>query len=106
VATKKAADSVSWRWLAGIAISVLILAGAGWLTYVQNQIGGVQLALDGDRKQATQQAVDTAVTKKQVENLDRKVDDVQKDVRDIRSDIKQILNNQMQQLVAPAATKK
>ena len=97
-------DGVSWKWLAGILVGVLILAAGSWAAYIQSQIGGFVVAMDATKDKVGKQAVEQATTAEQVKAINQKVDDVKKDVQDIRSDIKLILQNQqIQRLESPPA---
>lgn len=97
--TKVRSESITFKWLAGICVTVLVLAGGGWLTWVQSTISGVVVAMDATKEKVGKQAVEQATTAEQVKSINQKVDDVKKDVQDIRSDIKLILQNQqLQQL--------
>lgn len=92
-------EGVSWKWLAGILVGVLILGAGSWAAYIQSQIGGFVVAMDSTKEKVGKQAVDQATTAEQVKAINQKVDDVKKDVQDIRSDIKLILQNQQQQQI-------
>jgi len=97
--TRVRSESITWKWLAGICVSILLLGGGGWMTYVQGQLGTFLIAMDATKEKVGKQAVDQAATAEQVKAINSKVDDVKKDVQDIRSDIKLILQNQqLQQL--------
>lgn len=104
--TKVRTDSITWKWLAGISVSIMILGGGAWITYVQTQIGGVLVALDGTKDRVGKQAVEQATTAEQVKSINQKVDDVKKDVQDIRSDIKLILQNQQLQQIQQGQPKR
>lgn len=90
-------SSVTWKYVGGVAVSLIILGGSGWLTFMQSQISGVYVAVDKTKERLGEQATDQAVTKSKVEGIDRKVDEVRKDVGDIKSTLQQILINQQQQ---------
>jgi hypothetical protein len=90
---------VTWKYVGGAAIGLIVLGGSGWLTVQHSQLGGVSIAVDKTKEKLAEQATDQAVTKTKVEGIDRKVDEVRKDVADIKSTLQQILiNQQLQQL--------
>jgi septal ring factor EnvC (AmiA/AmiB activator) len=90
---------VTWKYVGGAAIGLVILGGSGWLTFQQSQLGGVSVAVEKTKEKLAEQTTDQAVTKTKVQDIDRKVDEVRKDVADIKSTLQQILiNQQIQQL--------
>ena len=91
--------SVTWKWLAVSAGSVLVLAGAGWLAYIQTQVSTTYVAIDKTKEKVAEQATDQAVTKSKVDGIDRKVDEVRRDVAEIKNSLQQILINQQQQIL-------
>lgn len=91
-------NGVTWKWLAASAFGVLVLGGGGWMTYVQGQISGTVVALEGVKEKVNKQAVDQATSTEQMKALNKSVDEVKKDVQDIRSDLKLILQNQQLQI--------
>ena len=92
-------SGVTWKWLAGSAFGLIVLGGGGWMTYVQGQISGTVVALEGVKEKVNKQAVDQATSTEQMKALNKSVDEVKKDVQDIRSDLKLILQNQQQQIL-------
>jgi hypothetical protein len=95
--TKASNGSVTWKYVGGVAVSLIILGGSGWLAFMQTQLGSVYLAVDKTKERLGEQATDQAVTKSKVQDIDRKVDEVRKDVGDIKSTLQQILINQQQE---------
>lgn len=95
--TKASNGSVTWKYVGGAAVSLIILGGGSWIAFMQSQIAGVYIAVDKTKERQAEQATDQAVTKSKVEGIDRKVDDVRKDVGDIKSTLQQILINQQQE---------
>lgn len=89
---------VTWKWLAGTAVGLIILGGSGWLTYMQSEVGSVYVSIDKTKDKMAEQAVDQATTKQKVQDIDRKVDEVRKDVGDIKAILQQIQINQQQQI--------
>lgn len=96
--SKSSNGSITWRYVGGVAVSLIILAGSGWLTYVQSQIGGVNVAMDVQKDKLAEQKTQQAVTGQRVEQIDKKVDEVRKDVGDIKTILQQIQINQQQQI--------
>ena len=89
-------DNITWKWLAGIAVAVLIIAGGAWMKTQDTRLDGLLVALDSTKGKVADQAVDQATTKQKVETIDKKLDEVRKDVSDIRGDLKQLLQQQQQ----------
>jgi hypothetical protein len=91
-------NSINWKWLAVAAFTILVTSGGGWMSYVQSQINSLAIIAADDRKQATSEAKDNAVTREKVGNIEKKVNDVDKKVQDLQGDIKEILRNQQEQI--------
>ncbi len=96
--SRSANGSITWRYVGGAAVSLIIIAGSGWLTYVQSQIGGITVAMDTQKDKIADQKTQQAVTGQKVEQIDKKVDEVKKDVGDIKLILQQIQINQQQQI--------
>jgi len=90
--------SLTWRYVGGAAVSLVILGGSGWLTYVQRQITTQTVAMDVQKEKLADQKTQQAVTGQRVEQIDKKVDEVRKDVGDIKNILQQIQINQQQQI--------
>ncbi len=91
-------DTINWKWLAVAAFTILVTSGGGWMSYVQSQINALSVVAADDRKQATNEAKDNAVTREKVSNIEKKVDAVDRKVQDLQGDIKEILRNQQEQI--------
>lgn len=89
--------SVTWRYVGGAAIGLIILGGSAWVNNLDRRVTGTYVALDATKERLADQATDQAVTKSKVESIERKVDEVQKDVTTIKNTLQQILINQQQQ---------
>ena len=100
--TARANGSITWRYVGGVAVSLIILAGSGWLTYVQSQIGTVTVAMDAQKDKLSDQKTQQAITGQKVEQIDKKVDEVRKEVGDIKAILQQIQINQQQQIIRDA----
>lgn len=89
---------MTWKYVGGAAVGLIILGGSGWLTYMQSQVGDVRIAVDKTKDTVADQKVDQATTKQKVQDIDRKVDEVRTDVGAIKQTLQQILINQQQQI--------
>lgn len=89
--------NVTWKYVGGTAIALIILGGSAWINNLDGRVAGTLVTLDATKERLADQATDQAVTKSKVEGIDRKVDEVQKDVNAIKSTLQQILINQQQQ---------
>ncbi len=61
------ATHVGWRWLAGTVVSVLILAGAAWMTSVSSDGKEVRLDLAQVKKELAEKAADVREIRKDIE---------------------------------------
>lgn len=95
--SKPANGSVTWKYVGGAAVSLIILGGSGWLTAMQGQIGDVYVTADKTKERLAEQATDQAVTRSKVESIERDVNEVRKDMSDIKNTLQQILINQQRQ---------
>ena len=43
-------NNVTWKWLAGIAISILVMGGGAWMSTMYAQVGKVQEEQKQDRQ--------------------------------------------------------
>ena len=66
---RMATNGASARWLLGILGSIVLMGGAGWMTFVQNQIGAVQADQKKADEKAAAQREDTGIIKEQVQQL-------------------------------------
>lgn len=96
--TNGGSGSVTWKYVGGAALSIIVLGGTGWLTYVQSQVGNITVAMDAQKDKLADQKTQQAVTGQRVEQIDKKVDEVKKDVSDIKAILQQIQINQQQQI--------
>lgn len=90
--------SVTWRYIGGTAIGLLVIVGGSWQAYMQTQVSGVYVAVDKTKEKLAEQSTNQAVTNQKVQDIDRKVDEVRTDVGTIKSTLQQILINQQQQI--------
>ena len=86
-------DAVSQRWLLGILVSVLIMGGAGWMTYVQAQISDVkkeQQVAAGLAALAAQVAVQVrGQADADILVIREKIKRLEEDTREIKGDVKE-----------------
>ena len=75
-------DAVSQRWLLGILASLIIMGGAGWMTYVQAQIADVKKEQQADTLTRGKAAGDIEVIREKVKRLEE-------DTREIKGDVKE-----------------
>lgn len=90
--------NVTWRYIGGTAIGLLVLLGGSWQAYMQSQVTSVYVAVDKTKEKLAEQSTNQAVTNQKVQDIDRKVDEVRTDVGAIKQTLQQILINQQQQI--------
>ena len=74
--------SVTWQWLAGIVISILILGGSAWMTSMYAEVGKVKDEQKQDRAATQSITVKVGV----IEERTRRTED---DVREIKESQKE-----------------
>lgn len=67
--TRKPAEElhVGWKWLAGSVVSILILAGAAWMTSVSSDGKELRLEIAQIKKEAAEKAADVKEIRKDIE---------------------------------------
>ena len=75
--------SVTWQWLAGIVISILILGGSAWMTSMYAEVGKVK----------DEQKQDRAVT----QDIKTKIGIIEERVRGTQENVQEIKESQKEQ---------
>ena len=70
-------NSVTWKWLAGIAMTILLMGGGAWITSMSGEVGKVK----EEQKQDRQVINDV---KGKVNVIEEQTKRTQEDVRDIK----------------------
>jgi len=73
-------NNVSWKWLAGIAMTVLLMGGGTWMTTMYAEVGKVKEEQKQDRKA--------------VEQIDKKVGVIEEQTKRTQEDVKEIKETQ------------
>ena len=78
-----ATNGVTWKWVAGSALSLLLLGGAGWVGTLTAQLNRVQEKQEQDRTT--------------VNAVDKKVGVIEEQTTRTREDVKEIKEQQKEQ---------
>lgn len=84
-------EFVSKNWLIMILTSLVTFAGAGWMSYVQGEIGAVKQQQLQATEQNAQRAQDQAVIKEKVGNLERTTQEIRSDVKEQNKKLDELL---------------
>ena len=79
-----ARNGVSWKWLAGILVSVLLLAGAGW-------IGSIQTEQSAERAKREEQSVGLGVVREKIERIEEQVREIRQDQKEHNKKLDELL---------------
>ena len=78
------ANSVTWKWLAGTLLSVLLLAGGGWMRMLAGEVETVKQEQTRDREAA-------GVSREKVGVIEERTKRTEQDVKEIKEDLKELL---------------
>lgn len=78
------ANSVTWKWLAGILLSILLLAGGGWMKMLTAEVATVKDEQKKDR-------ADSATSREKVSVIEERTKRTEEDVKEIKTDLKELL---------------
>lgn len=89
-------NGVTWKWLVSICFSILMLAGGGWMAFVQGQITDVKK--DNEKRNETQatQTADIAVIKEQIKQLNEKGQRQEDNQKDMNRKLDELLRRRQQ----------
>lgn len=85
---------VTWKWVAIASVSVIGVAGGGWMTYMQAQVTDIRSKQDDANKNTGQQASDIAVIKEKL----RVIEDNQKEQKENAKDVNRKLDELLQKV--------
>ena len=77
-------NSVTWKWLAGTFLSILLLGGAGWMRMLNAEVQTVK----GDQKKDREASADA---RGKVGIIEERTKRVEQDVQEIKEDLKELL---------------
>ena len=77
-------NSVTWKWLAGTFLSILLLGGAGWMRMLNAEVQTVK----GDQKKDREAASEA---RGKVGIIEERTKRVEQDVQEIKEDLKELL---------------
>ncbi len=78
------ANSVTWKWLAGSLLSVLLLAGGGWMRMLAADLGIVKEEQKKDRESA-------AGSREKIGVIEERTKRTEQDVKEVKEDLKELL---------------
>lgn len=67
---------VTWKWIAGAMMAVTTLISGAWLTANSNEITGLKLAQQSDRKEQQEMKTEVGVIKEKARRIEEDVKDV------------------------------
>ena len=86
-----ARPGVSWKWLAGILVSVVLLAGGGWVRYIQAELGQVKAEQQEERDQRQEQAGTLRVLREKIERVEEQAREIRQDQKEHNKKLDEIL---------------
>lgn len=78
------ANSVTWKWLAGILMSIVLLSGGAWMRILNADVQTVKEEQKKDREAAAENRGKVGV----IEERTKRTED---DVKEIKQDLKELL---------------
>ena len=84
-------NNVTWKWLAGIAISILVMGGGAWMSTMYAQVGKVQEEQKQDRQTVNDVRGKVGIIEEQTKRT-------QEDVREIK-DTQKKTNEKLDELL-------
>ena len=78
------ANSVTWKWLAGSLLSLLLLSGGAWVRMVQSDVQTVKDEQKKDRDAAAGNREKGGV-------IEERTKRTEEDIKDIKQDVKELL---------------
>lgn len=85
------ANSVTWKWLAGTLLSVLLLAGGGWVRMLAADLGAVKEEQKKDRDAASG-------SREKIGVIEERTKRTEQDVKEVKEDLKELLRRMPPQL--------
>lgn len=78
------ANSVTWKWLAGSLLSLLLLSGGAWVRMVQSEVQTVKEEQKKDRDAS-------ANSREKVGVIEERTKRTEEDIKDMKQDLKELL---------------
>ena len=85
---------VTWKWVAIASVSVIGVAGGGWMTYMQAQVTDIRGKQDDAKTSQGHQSEDIAVIKEKL----RVIEDNQKEQKENAKDVNRKLDELLQKV--------
>ena len=79
------------KWLLGILVSIVLAGGAGWMTYVQAQIGKLATDQASEKFDQAKRSADLEVIKEKVKRLEEDTKEIKQDGKDTGKKIDELL---------------
>lgn len=77
-------NTVTWKWVAGSLLSVLLLAGGGWMKVMNAELATVKTEQKQDREAA-------GASREKVGVIEERTKRTEQDVQEIKQDLKELL---------------
>ena len=84
-------NSVTWKWLAGIALTVLLMGGGTWMTTMYAEVGKVKEEQKQDRKALDQVDKKVGVIEEQTKRTQEDVKDIKDTQKDTNRKLDELL---------------
>jgi len=83
--------SVTWQWLAGSAIGVIILGGGAWMTTMYAEVNAVKQEQKADRKTVNEIEKKVGVIEEQTKRTREDVHDIKESQKDTNKKLDELL---------------
>lgn len=83
--------SVTWQWLAGIAMSVVIIGGGAWMTTMYAEVNKVKEEQKTDRKTVGEIEKKVGIIEEQTKRTREDVQDIKETQRDTNKKLDELL---------------
>jgi uncharacterized protein HemX len=89
--TERGQGGVTWKWLVGVLVGVLVIAGGAWATSMQAQVNRVDSKLDEASKNTSTQASDIAVIKERLRVIEDRMKEQQESAKETNKKLDELL---------------
>ena len=84
-------NNVTWKWVAGIAMSVLVMGGGAWMSTMYAQVGKVQEEQKQDRQTVNDVRSKVGVIEEQTKRTQEDVKDIKESQKDTGRKLDELL---------------
>ena len=84
--------SVTWKWVAGVTVSLLVLGGGGWLTNMQAQVSDMRNKHEEINRNESTQTADIAVIKEKLRVIEDRQKEQSEAIKETNHKLDELLN--------------